>query len=129
MNLLLDSSLTSQKALTLPLSSSSSALKVFVAASLSKCSFVFSIDSHRLIRSKMWHSVNVFYHVNQERHIEPAEGDSARERAKQEKEFRIGSIGLADSSGILLASLLAIPTELKLCKAQLARGRTLCREL
>ncbi|KAI5119476.1 hypothetical protein M0805_007210 [Coniferiporia weirii] len=79
-------------------------------------------------------SVNVFYRVNQERHHYPhAEGgdpDPLRaERVKQEREFQIGSIGFADSSGILLASLLAMPTEIGLCRAQVARGKLLCTEL
>ncbi|TFY77085.1 hypothetical protein EWM64_g6929 [Hericium alpestre] len=69
--------------------------------------------------------VNVFYRVNQEPHrpgMDP-------ERAKQEKEFNIGSIGLSDSLGILAASLIAVPTEIELCKAQVNRGKTLCRGL
>ncbi|KAG1721460.1 batten's disease protein Cln3 [Suillus lakei] len=51
------------------------------------------------------------------------------ELTKQEREFKIGSIGFADSSGILLASILAVPTELELCRAQVARGKYLCRGL
>jgi battenin len=51
------------------------------------------------------------------------------EVAKQEKEFKIGSIGFSDSSGILLASLLAVPMELMLCDAQVSRGKALCRTL
>ncbi|VDB87170.1 unnamed protein product [Peniophora sp. CBMAI 1063] len=69
--------------------------------------------------------VNVFYRVSQER---PSPG-LPRERAKQEKEFQIGAIGLADSLGILSASLLAVPTEVGLCRAQVARGKAFCREL
>jgi battenin len=48
------------------------------------------------------------------------------ELAKQEREFQIGSVGFADSLGILCASLLAMPTELELCKAQVRRGKILC---
>jgi battenin len=51
------------------------------------------------------------------------------ELAKQEREFKIGSIGFADSSGILLASILAVPTEVELCRAQVARGKYLCQGL
>ncbi|KAA1471891.1 batten's disease protein Cln3 [Dentipellis sp. KUC8613] len=69
--------------------------------------------------------VNVFYRVNQEEHRPGADP----ERAKQEKEFKIGSIGLADSLGILAASLLAVPTELELCKVQVERGKTFCKGL
>ncbi|KAJ4496176.1 batten's disease protein Cln3 [Lentinula edodes] len=71
--------------------------------------------------------VNAFYRINQE-HPDPSSAHNM-ERAKQEKEFKIGSIGFADSSGILFASLLAVPTELALCKAQTRRGKMLCKEL
>lgn len=67
----------------------------------------------------------MFYRVNQE----PMNPDVDYERAKQEKEFKIGSIGLSDSLGILTASLLAVPTEVELCKAQVSRGKTFCRGL
>ena len=70
-------------------------------------------------------SVNVFYRVNQE----PLNPNVDRERAKQEKEFKIGSIGLADSLGILAASLLAVPAEVGLCRAQVGRGKMLCKQL
>lgn len=66
--------------------------------------------------------VNVFYHINQI----PAREDINAELAKQEREFQIGSIGMADSFGILCASLLSMPTELELCKAQVRRGKMLC---
>ncbi|KAL5520775.1 BTN1 [Sanghuangporus sanghuang] len=90
--------------------------------------------------------VNVFFRINQDRRHPPTTsssenglGDSAnvsipsrererKERAKQEREFQIGSIGFADSSGILLASIVAMPTELSLCRAQIARGKSLCAQ-
>lgn len=71
-------------------------------------------------------SVNVFYRINQE---QQASRGGNPERAKQEREFKIGSIGFADSTGILLASILAVPTEVQLCKAQVARGKLLCQSL
>lgn len=71
-------------------------------------------------------SVNVFYRINQERLDSPG---ADAERAKQEREFKIGSIGLSDSTGILMASLLAVPTEIRLCKAQVARGKMFCQSL
>ena len=81
-------------------------------------------------------SVNVFFRINQEHrripspnHNDSAVDPLAEERAKQEHEFQIGSIGFADSSGILLASLLSMPTEIGLCRAQVARGKMLCSEL
>ncbi|EIW54652.1 batten's disease protein Cln3 [Trametes versicolor FP-101664 SS1] len=70
--------------------------------------------------------VNVFYRINQERLDSPG---ADAERAKQEREFKIGSIGLSDSTGILMASLLAVPTEIRLCKAQVARGKMFCQSL
>ncbi|KAI0353972.1 batten's disease protein Cln3 [Trametes cingulata] len=70
--------------------------------------------------------VNVFYRINQEKHDTPGVDP---ERAKQEREFKIGSIGLADSAGILMASLLAVPTEIELCRAQVARGKVFCQSL
>lgn len=69
--------------------------------------------------------VNVFYRVNQE----PPDPLVTGEVAKQEKEFKIGSIGFSDSSGILVASLVAVPMELMLCNAQVTRGKALCRTL
>ena len=72
-------------------------------------------------------SVNVFYRINQEQQGEL--GTAVSERAKQEREFRIGSIGFADSMGILSASLIAMPTEVGLCKAQVSRGKMLCKAL
>lgn len=51
------------------------------------------------------------------------------ERSRQELEFKIGSLGFSDSSGILLAALLAVPTEVGLCRAQVARMKMFCKEL
>jgi len=62
-------------------------------------------------------SVNAYFRAGQE----PA---NAQERA-----FKMGAIGLADSLGILVASLVAMPTEISLCHAQVARGHLLCQEL
>ena len=70
-------------------------------------------------------SVNTFYHINQM----PAKSGADPELAKQEREFQIASIGFADSLGILCASLLAMPTELQLCNAQMRRGKMLCKAL
>jgi battenin len=72
-------------------------------------------------------SVNVFYRINQEKPDPNTVHDV--ERTRQEREFKIGSIGFADSSGILFASLAAVPTEIYLCKAQVGRGKTLCKGL
>lgn len=72
-------------------------------------------------------SVNVFYRINQERPDPSTVVDM--ERSRQELEFKIGSLGFSDSSGILLASLLAVPTELELCRAQVARMKMLCKGL
>ncbi|KIY49732.1 batten's disease protein Cln3, partial [Fistulina hepatica ATCC 64428] len=67
--------------------------------------------------------VNVFYHIN--RDTSDDEGGFTTE----EREFRIGCVGFADSTGILLASLLAMPTEVGLCRAQVQRGKTLCLQV
>ena len=58
-----------------------------------------------------------------------ADTEEGRERARQEREFKIGSIGIADGAGILLASIVSVPTEVELCRAQVGRGRTLCKGL
>ncbi|RDB28182.1 Protein BTN1 [Hypsizygus marmoreus] len=71
--------------------------------------------------------VNVFYRINHE-HPDPNSAND-NERVKQEKEFKIGSIGFSDSSGILLAAILAVPTEVQLCKTQISRGKLLCKGL
>ncbi|KLO06520.1 batten's disease protein Cln3 [Schizopora paradoxa] len=78
--------------------------------------------------------VNVFYRLNQDR-VSSHTDDPSRSLHEQQqlerqiREFRIGSIGFADSSGILLASILAVPTEVALCRAQIRRGKTLCGSL
>lgn len=71
--------------------------------------------------------MNCFYRLNQEQPDPSSASDP--ERAKQEKEFKIGSIGLADSMGILVAALVAVPTEVELCRVQVGRGKELCRQL
>ncbi|KAI0074590.1 batten's disease protein Cln3 [Panus rudis PR-1116 ss-1] len=88
-------------------------------------SFVFLLISIEGICGGLAY-VNVFYRINQEKQSSP---DIDPERAKQEREFKIGSIGFSDSTGILLASLVSMPTEVELCKAQVARGKMLCKQL
>lgn len=87
--------------------------------------------------------VNVYYHIGHEEIPLPVaapegsedsllRGSNVKQLEKwkgQAKEFRIGSLGFADSFGILLASLIAMPTELELCKHQVLRGKDLCRRL
>lgn len=75
----------------------------------------------------VYSSVNVFYRINQERPDPATVLDM--ERARQELEFKIGSLGFSDSSGILLAAVLAVPTEVELCRAQVARMKMLCKGL
>ncbi|CCK68966.1 amino acid transporter YHC3 KNAG_0B05330 [Huiozyma naganishii CBS 8797] len=43
------------------------------------------------------------------------------------KEFALGTVSIADSSGIFVAALLGLPLEPALCKHQLADGRPWCR--
>jgi len=71
--------------------------------------------------------VNVFYRINQERPDPSTVIDI--ERSRQELEFKIGSMGFSGSSGILLAALLAVPTEVQLCRIQVARMKMLCEGL
>lgn len=61
--------------------------------------------------------VNAYFRAGQE----PADA--------QERAFKMGAIGLADSLGVLTASLVAMPTEISLCRAQVARGHLLCQDL
>jgi CLN3 protein len=74
-------------------------------------------------------SVNAFYRVGQESVDENGIETQDPDRRKQEREFRIGSMGFADSLGILLASLIAMPAEIGLCKIQAHRGKDLCVSL
>ena len=93
--------------------------------------------------------VNTFYHVGREGE-EGGEGEEGVKR-KMEREFRVGSTGASDSfgmftsrsarnavvtrelirrlEGILFASLISMPFELALCNAQIAQGRSTCRDL
>ncbi|KAH9474723.1 Protein BTN1 [Psilocybe cubensis] len=71
--------------------------------------------------------VNVFYRINHEPPDPTTNNDI--EQTRQEREFKIGSIGFSDGTGILLASILAVPTEIELCKAQVGRGKLLCKGL
>ncbi|KAF9563812.1 batten's disease protein Cln3 [Agrocybe pediades] len=71
--------------------------------------------------------VNVFYRINHEPPDPTINNDI--EQTRQEREFKIGSIGFADGTGILLASILAVPTEIELCRAQVSRGKMLCKGL
>lgn len=71
--------------------------------------------------------MNVFYRINQEAPSPDTAHDL--ERTRQEREFKIGSVGFADSSGILFASILAVPMEVALCRQQVSRGKLLCKGL
>jgi len=100
-----------------------------VCVAVSRSQFLFPLF-HRVGDKVDWYlrfSVNVFFQLNQENPDPDLNHDV--ERMKQEKEFKIGSVGFADSSGILLASMLAVPTEIELCRAQIRRGKLLCKGL
>ncbi|OWZ63966.1 protein BTN1 [Cryptococcus neoformans] len=88
--------------------------------------------------------VNTFYHVGREgsdSENDDCNGDNemggdqralnatAMEKKAMEREFRIGAVGAADSTGILFASLISMPLEIALCQSQVDQGRTMCREL
>ncbi|PWN93879.1 batten's disease protein Cln3 [Acaromyces ingoldii] len=61
------------------------------------------------------------------------EGAEARAQAEarraQEHEFRIGCVGVGDTLGILIASLLSMPLQVGLCDAQVRSGRELCKQV
>ncbi|TXT09063.1 hypothetical protein VHUM_02537 [Vanrija humicola] len=78
--------------------------------------------------------VNTFFHVGHEgddgHEDDDTDASSVEEiKRKMEKEFRIGATGAADSCGILFASLISMPVEVALCNAQIARGRSTCRNM
>lgn len=86
--------------------------------------------------------VNTFYHVGRigsedadtEGAAQRSDGmsldkEAAKQKRKLEKEFRIGATGAADSCGILLASLISMPLEKRLCATQVQQGRSTCRDL
>ncbi len=107
-----------------------------VSPSMCRLDFLlFFLSSERAVLTcPAFCSVNVFYRLSQDQAASHAD-DPARTSHEQQqferqiREFRIGSIGFADSSGILLASVLAVPTEVALCRAQIRRGKTLCADL
>ena len=75
--------------------------------------------------SYTYSSVSVMSHIGgSDRSSVGPSGDSAL--SVQEYEFKIGSVGVGDSLGIVLASLVSIPLQVSLCQAQVARGRDLC---
>ncbi|WVQ90242.1 protein BTN1 [Cryptococcus gattii] len=88
--------------------------------------------------------VNTFYHVGREGNGDENDDDDGGnemgtdqrvlkmtgvEKKAMEREFRIGAVGAADSTGILFASLISMPLEIALCQSQVDQGRTMCREL
>ncbi|KAH8915058.1 hypothetical protein BT69DRAFT_1289334 [Atractiella rhizophila] len=48
---------------------------------------------------------------------------------RREKEFRLGAVGVADTFGILVASLISTAIEPWLCQLQVNRGVELCRQV
>lgn len=99
-----------------------------------------------------WAYVSVFYRIGttqrearpldlpsvdaqQEAELNAGDGDlfqAAREdllKRAQEQEFRVGCVGVGDSTGILVASLVSMPLQLALCGVQVSLGRNLCRQV
>lgn len=78
-------------------------------------------------------SVSVFYQIGTDDDGPDGAGEAdeavVAARRAQEHEYRIGCVGVGDTLGILLASLLSIPLEVSLCNAQVRRGRRLCKEV
>ncbi|KAK0535533.1 battenin CLN3 protein [Tilletia horrida] len=60
---------------------------------------------------------------------EDTESDAELARRVQQQEFRIACIGVADTLGICLASLVSMPIQVGLCNAQVRRGRGLCKQV
>ena len=71
--------------------------------------------------------VNVFYRLGLDDEEEGEGKDKGRR--EREREFRIASVGFADTLGILVASGVASALEPWLCRLQVERGRTFCKEL
>lgn len=77
--------------------------------------------------------VNVFYRLARDDDSGEVEegggGDGNEKRRLSEREFKIASVGFADTLGILAASGVASLLEPYLCQIQVNRGKTLCREI
>ncbi|PWN22834.1 batten's disease protein Cln3 [Microstroma glucosiphilum] len=86
-----------------------------------------------------WAYVSVFYQIGTTHHqsktistdssSSPEEVEIELARRGQEQEFRVGCVGVGDSMGILLASIISMPLQLGLCDAQVKAGRELCAQL
>lgn len=73
--------------------------------------------------------VNAYYHLGQQMDDEDDHlGGTAKDsvRVAQEREFRIASVGVFDTLGILMAAGAASFLEPRLCRAQQDRGKALC---
>lgn len=72
--------------------------------------------------------VNAYYHLGQQMDDEDDHVGTAKDSKKvaQEREFRIASVGVFDTLGILMAAGSASFLEPRLCRAQQERGKTLC---
>lgn len=72
--------------------------------------------------------VNAYYHLGQQMDDEDDHLGRVKDssRVAQEREFRIASVGVFDTLGILLAAGAASFLEPRLCRAQQDRGKTLC---
>lgn len=73
--------------------------------------------------------VNVFYRLGLDDEEGGVEEGKDKGRREREREFKIASVGFADTLGILLASGVASALEPQLCRMQVDRGRTFCKEL
>ncbi|CAO1615983.1 unnamed protein product [Sympodiomycopsis kandeliae] len=80
-----------------------------------------------------WAYVSVFYQIGttqQQRTTDHEQGQEEDDgRRGQEQEFRVGCVGVGDSMGILIASLISMPIQLGLCDAQVQMGRDLCKQI
>ena len=75
-----------------------------------------------------WESVSSSHALDPNSDTE-TDPDIDTERTLQSRAFQIGSIGFADATGILLASIVAVPVEVGLCRMQVRRGKGVCAGL
>lgn len=75
-----------------------------------------------------WTYVSVFYQIGTSGGVVSGDESEIARRA-QEDEFRVGCVGVGDSMGILVASLVSMPIQLGLCAAQVSSGRDLCKQV
>jgi len=94
---------------------------------------IFSVNTfHNLTHEPPplpWETAPSPFALNQNPPDTDTDTDIDAERILQSRAFQIGSIGFADATGILLASVIAVPVEVGLCRMQVKRGKGICAGL